>query len=283
MGLELVGPKLADFLRQTEQLNPHNKPVRMYCFRGGQRSQSMSWLLEKGGFQVELLKGGYKAYRKFVQKSFFEEQKFLVLSGCTGAGKTRMLLEMQQRGEQIIDLEGLALHRGSAFGGYHQPTELTTEMFENKLHREWASLKRGCRVWVEDEGRTLGKCFIPEGFWPQMRSAPVVFLDIQQDERVKHLVEEYGSYAHELLLGSVNRIKKRLGPQTHKICLEALQERDYAAVAKYCLDYYDEAYLYSLNKRQAHPVWTLPLERVDAEAFAHEVIAFADSHSSTAV
>lgn len=277
LGLEFVGPKLADFLRKMESLNPQKKIVRMYCFRGGQRSQSMAWLMEKGGFQVELLQGGYKMYRRFVQKSFSQQQEFLVLSGCTGSGKTRMLHALRENGEQVIDLEGLAHHRGSAFGGYHQPPELTTEMFVNNLHVEWSKLQRNRRVWVEDEGRTLGKCFIPDDFWPQMRAAPVVFLDIAQPERVKHLVAEYGSYAHELLLDSVNRIKKRLGPQVHSLCLDALAQKDYALVAKHCLDYYDRAYLYCLEKRQAAPIFELVLDRVEAEAHVERVVEFADS------
>ena len=123
LGLEFVGPKMAEFVREAHRINPRKKPMRMYCFRGGQRSHSMAWLLEGSGFPVTLLKGGYKAYRREAIRSFREPQKVMVLSGCTGCGKTRILQALKERGRQILDLEELSLHKGSAFGGYHQPPE----------------------------------------------------------------------------------------------------------------------------------------------------------------
>ena len=248
----------------------------MYCFRGGQRSQSLAWLLAKGGFEVRLLEGGYKAYRQHVLSHLQTPQEMVILSGCTGSAKTRLLHALRDRGEQIIDLEGLACHRGSAFGGYHQPADLVTEMFENRLHAVWEGLDRDRRVWVEDEGRTLGKVFVPDPFWFQMRSAPVIFLDIAQEHRVRFLVQEYGHYDRALLAASVDRIARRLGPENHKACSQALQEGDYAEVVRRSLDYYDKAYLYCLKKREADPIFELPLEGVDVETNADILIDFAD-------
>jgi len=274
LGLEFVGPKMAEFVRQAGRLNPEKKPMRMYCFRGGQRSQSLAWLLEKGGFEITLLKGGYKGYRREVLRSFSEPQRVVVLSGCTGAGKTRLLQALSTRGEQIVDLEALAGHRGSAFGGYHQPPTLTTEMFHNLLHQQWAGLNRRQTTWFEDEGRTLGKLLVPDEIWTQMRSAPVIFLDIPQAERVKLLVQEYAHYDDSLLRDSLNRIAKRLGGLTHRECLEGLEEKRYDLVARRCLDYYDKAYRHSLERRQPNPYWELPLEGTDAEANARELLRF---------
>jgi tRNA 2-selenouridine synthase len=275
-GLEFVGPKMADFVREANRLNPDKKVFRMYCFRGGQRSQSLAWLLQKGGFEVELLNGGYKAYRKHVLESFHQPQDFLVLSGCTGSAKTRLLHALRDRGEQIIDIEGLACHRGSAFGGYHQPADLTTEMFENRLHQVWQRTERTRRVWVEDEGRTLGKIFIPDGFWSQMRAAPVVFLDVAQEHRVKFLVQEYSHYDDSLLADSVDRIQRRLGSELHKKCRSALVEGNYTEVVRYALDYYDKAYLYCLNKREAKPLFNLSLEGVDIDSNVERLLEFAN-------
>lgn len=265
LGLELVGPKLADFVRRACQLNPRKTPIRMYCFRGGERSHSMAWLLEKGGFSIQLLGGGYKAYRRHLLESFGQPQAMLVLSGCTGAGKTRVLQSLRRRGEQVLDLEELACHKGSAFGGYRQPSDLTTEMFQNLLHQDWRTLQRDRRVWVEDEGRTLGKLVIPDEFWNQMRAAPVVFLDVDQESRVNLLVEEYGQCDPALLLGSVNRIQKRLGGVVHRRCVEALGAGDHAEVVRLCLDYYDRAYLHCVEKRDPHPLWKLRLDGIDTE------------------
>ena len=276
LGLEFVGPKMADFIREARRLNPSEKNIRMYCFRGGQRSQSMAWLLEKGGFQVSLLEGGYKAFRRHVLESFEEKQKFVVLSGCTGSAKTKVLLALREMGEQVIDLEGLAQHRGSAFGGYHQPPDLTTEMFQNLLWSEWRGLDRDRRVWVEDECRSLGRVYIPDGFWPQMRDAPVIFMDVDQPHRVEFLVQEYGDFDTELLLGSVDKIAKRLGSLKHKLCREALLEGELAEVVRHTLNYYDQAYLYSLNKRQADPLYKIEFEDLSIPLNAKKVLAFAE-------
>ena len=274
LGLEIVGPKLADFVREARRLNPRKLPIAMYCFRGGQRSQSLAWLLEKGRFQVEILEGGYKAYRRELIRSFQESQKIVVLSGCTGSGKTRLLQALKDRDEQILDLEALASHKGSAFGGYHQPPELTTEMFHNLIHQEWSKLDRERTVWFEDEGRTLGKLLVPDEVWVQMRAAPVIFLDIPQEQRVKLLVEEYAGYDDALLRDSLDRIAKRLGGLDHQLCLNALDEGRYADVAKRTLDYYDQAYRHCVNKRQPDPFWELPLPGVETESNIETLLRF---------
>lgn len=274
LGLDLVGPKMGNFLREARKLNPEDRPFRVHCFRGGQRSQSLAWLLEKGGFQVDVLNGGYKAYRRHVLESFAEPQKILVLSGCTGSGKTRILHGLAERGMQVIDLEGLACHRGSAFGGYHQPSELTTEMFQNKLHAVWAQLDREVSVWIEDEGQMLGGLVVPEPFWQQMRQAPVVFLDIPQEARAELLVEEYGHYDYDRLKGSIDKISKRLGGLTHRLCLQALAENDRRKVATLCLNYYDKAYLYCLERRQPSSLRQLSLDGVDTSINVQRLLEF---------
>jgi tRNA 2-selenouridine synthase len=274
LGLEIVGPKLADFIRKAKSLNPGKAPLRMYCFRGGQRSQSLAWLLEKGGFQLTLLEDGYKSYRREIQRSFQERQNIMIISGCTGSGKTRLLHALRERGEQIVDLEDLASHKGSAFGGYHQPPELTTETFHNLIHEVWSKLDRDRTVWIEDEGRTLGRLLIPEDVWVQMRAAPVIFLDIPQEERVKLLVEEYADYDDKLLRNSIDRIAKRLGGLDHKMCLEALVDGRYADVAKRTLDYYDQAYRHCLSKREPKPLWELPLPGIETTPNVEALLRF---------
>lgn len=277
LGLEIVGPKMADFVRQASHLNPDRQEMRMYCFRGGQRSQSLSWLLGQAGFSITLLRGGYKAYRRAVLESFQEPQEIVVLSGCTGAGKTRLLQALERRGQQILDLEGQASHRGSAFGGYEQPASLTTEMYQNLLHLAWSRLDRRKPVWIEDEGRTLGKLQVPDDIWTQMRRAPVVFLDIAQEHRVELLVQEYGDYGRDLLRASIDRIARRLGGVTHQRCLVALEEGNYREVVRHCLDYYDKAYLHCVRKRNQEPFWSLSLPGIDTEHNAEALLEFVAS------
>ena len=120
-GLELVGPKLADFVRQARELSA-GKPLFLYCWRGGMRSGSMAWLFRTAGFKTFLLKGGYKAYRRsFIDLLDKYPWKIVVLGGPTGCGKTEILHRLQEKGQQVIDLEGLAHHKGSAFGALGEP------------------------------------------------------------------------------------------------------------------------------------------------------------------
>lgn len=272
LGLRFVGPKMADFVRRADLLNPERSPLRMYCFRGGQRSQSMAWLIEKAGHEITLLRGGYKAFRNHVLRSFEIPQKMIVLSGCTGSAKTETLKRLSELGEQVIDIEAVACHRGSAFGGYFQPKDLSTEMFENRLFMEWRALRRERFLWVEDESRSLGKVFLPAEFWRQLRAAPVVFLDIPQAARVDYLVREYGEYDRALLADSVDRIAKRLGPQTHAATKAALETGNYAEVVRLTLGYYDKAYRYSLAKRRPEPLYHLSMSELNADECAANLL-----------
>ena len=250
LGLEMVGPKMANFVRQARKLGP---ALRLYCFRGGARSSSLGWLFDSAGFTIEVLEGGYKAYRFLVHAAFAEPQKMLVLGGPTGAGKTRLLQILRTRGENVIDLEGLAHHRGSAFGtlAEQQPT---TEQFENDLGQHWLTLNRTQTVWLEDECKTIGRISLPEPLWAQMRNAQLLFLDLPQAERIRHLLEDYGTVEPCRLIECAERIAPRLGPQRIAAFRAAVEMGNYAEGARITLDYYDSAYLFGMSKRDPERV-----------------------------
>lgn len=274
-GLELVGPKLSGFVKRVTEMNPEGRDLAVYCARGGERSASMAWLLERAGMRVWLLKGGYKAYRRQVLDSFEESQSMILLSGYTGSGKTLMLSALRRRGEQVIDLEALAYHQGSVFGGREQPANYTNEMFWNRLHSEWMKLERGRPVWLEDEARNLGRVEIPPAVFAQMRSQPVVFLEIPQPERVKRLLEDYGEADPEFLAAGLERIARRLGGERYQASLEALKEGDLAEVARLTLSYYDRAYLHGLHHRDQSTITHLACTGIDVESNVRELVRIA--------
>ena len=142
LGLSLVGPKLADFVKQSKKLNPQGKEVLVHCWRGGMRSSSFAWLLDTAGLTASTLVGGYKAYRNTVLSAFSEPHNLIILGGKTGSGKTDILKELARQGEQIIDLEGLANHKGSTYGAIGQAPQPATEQFENLVHQQWRQLDR---------------------------------------------------------------------------------------------------------------------------------------------
>ena len=282
VGLGLVGPKLADFVKQSKKLNPQGKEVLVHCWRGGMRSGSFAWLLDTAGLTASTLVGGYKAYRNAVLSSFSEPLNLLILGGKTGSGKTDILKELARQGEQIIDLEGLAHHKGSTYGAIGQLPQPGTEQFENTLFNKFKELdlsgKR--RIWLEDESRSIGSCFIPISLWHQMRAAPVAFVDLPKPCRVQRLVQEYtgidrGTNAHHLLVEATNRIQKRLGGKVTKDALEALARHDYATVADLTLDYYDKAYLHGLSQRDSANVHKLEISEDNPAETARHLIEWA--------
>ena len=165
-GLELIGPQLADKLSAARRLCKGRREVLMHCWRGGMRSASLAWLLETGGFHVTLLEGGYKAYRAEVRRILAFPADVRVLGGMTGCGKTDILAELAALGCQTIDLEGLAVHRGSAFGGVGLEPQPSGEMFENMLADRWAALERSRPVWLEDEDKRIGNIAVCPQFFP---------------------------------------------------------------------------------------------------------------------
>ncbi|WP_167616595.1 tRNA 2-selenouridine(34) synthase MnmH [Maribellus sediminis] len=259
LGLDFVGPKMSDFVRQAKRI-ARNKKVMVHCWRGGMRSASMAWLFETAGLEVFVLKGGYKAYRQYIREQFSRPVKMVVLGGYTGSGKTDILQELKEQGEQFLDIEGLANHRGSAFGPLGQNPQPSNEQFENDLADAWRKFDFSKPVWVEDESRQLGQCGIPDPLFQQLRSAPLIKIIISKKLRINRLVKEYGGFEKEALRLKVESIKKRLGGLAASEAIEALENGELATVTDITLSYYDKAYDYGTSQRDPESVFILDLE-----------------------
>jgi len=263
LGYEYVTPKLQDFVNDAFKIAP-NGNVIVHCWRGGMRSHAFAQHLVENGFNdVKLIIGGYKAYRNYVLDNLATPAQIKVLGGYTGSGKTHILNELKKLGHQMIDLEGLAHHKGSAFGGIGQPEQPTVEQFENNLHKEFQLLDLTRPIWVEDESYDIGRVKIPKPFYEQMQEAQLYFIEISQHERAKHLVLEYGICDNQLLAESIHRISKRLGGLSVKNAISALEQDDYYDVAMIALHYYDKLYLKGMNNPKWKNVITIPLPTIN--------------------
>jgi tRNA 2-selenouridine synthase len=272
-GLEFVGPKMPGFVKAAVKIAPKRK-LMLHCWRGGMRSESMAWLFSTTGFQIYLLNGGYKAYRSFIRSGLEAAEHFIILSGKTGSGKTEVLREMKKMGVQVIDLEGLANHKGSAFGALGEDPQPTNEQFENDLYKVYSELDPGQPVFLEDESRSIGKVVMPEGFFQIMRSGPVIRLEMGAKLRVERLVVDYSKYPKEQLIESVNKIEKRIGGQNANKIVAAIEAEDFHTAIDMVLGYYDKTYNYGLTKRENPQIHYLETNTINAEYNAKLVINF---------
>ncbi len=271
-GLELSGPSLSNRLRAAVKLMKGEKQVLVHCWRGGMRSEFYAFLLKFYGFEPVLMKGGYKAYRNFALEYFSRPFQFYVLCGKTGAGKTILLNELQQRGEQVIDLEKLASHRGSAFGALGMMPQPTQEQFENNLFKALYSMDINRPIWIENESRTIGDKVVPVGIWNNMQSSKRLFLELNFDERLDCIINEYGKFPVNSLKDSMLKIGKRLGPQHVKRAVELLDENQIREAFCIALNYYDRSYMYNLTKSKVDVDVTIDITGQPKSEIAHMLI-----------
>ncbi|HAF30479.1 MAG TPA: tRNA 2-selenouridine(34) synthase MnmH [Bacteroidales bacterium] len=274
VGLEIVGSKLRNFADTARKLSKDNQ-LLVHCWRGGMRSSSMAWLFEMTGIKTYVLEGGYKAFRNYGKSQLTSSKKIIILGGLTGSGKTETLLKIKERGEQVVDLEGLAHHKGSAFGALGQEPQPTNEQFENNLIYEWLSLDITKPIWLEDESHSIGSNWIPNELFSIMRESPVVKMELNKEDRIKRLVNEYAGFDAKFLETCILKIGKKLGGQNVKAALESLENGDLSHVADITLAYYDKSYSFGINSRSENSIYPVYLDSDDPEKNAEILIEFA--------
>ena len=257
-------------VKQAQKLAP-GKEVRLHCWRGGMRSGAVQWLLELAGFKVHLLDHGYKEYRRAVLASVAAPRAWRVLGGLSGSGKTDVLhvLAAAPHAQSVLDLEGIAHHKGSAFGAIGQPAQPTQEQFENNLAAAMTELPAATPTWVEDESRQIGRLTIPPAMFEQLRVAPRWIVNAPRPARVAKLAAEYGAENPAELAAAITRLAKRLGGLATQQALEAVARGDFPLMVELVLDYYDKTYAYGLAARSGEALQTaVSVPGCDADANA---------------
>ncbi|MBN3580789.1 tRNA 2-selenouridine(34) synthase MnmH [Algoriphagus aestuarii] len=261
-GFQLVGPRFYEIQKSALTRFPEGK-ILVYCWRGGMRSQILSWLLSMVGFEVYRLKGGYKTYRTFTFEQVRKDWNMLVLGGKTGVGKTRLLKALESRGEQIIDLEALANHKGSAFGAIGQKPQPSVEQFENLLAEELAKKDPEKIIWLENESRRIGKIVLNDHFFDQMATSPLVDIRKQESDRIKLIIEEYSHLPTEELIAAVNRLKKKLGGLRTTEAIQDIIQGNHEGWISNMLIYYDKTYQFDLERHRPDLIEVLDLSNKD--------------------
>ncbi|MEB3331593.1 MAG: tRNA 2-selenouridine(34) synthase MnmH [Synechococcaceae cyanobacterium] len=270
-GLTMVGPRLAELAEAllAAAAACRGEPLRLHCWRGGMRSESVARLAASLALPVRLLEGGYKRYRRWVLERFEQPWPLRLLGGRTGCGKTELLLALGARGVAVVDLEGLASHRGSSFGALGLPPQPSSEQFENRLAAALSEASAAAEIWLEAESAQVGRCRIPGALWRQMKSAPALEVRRPLQQRLDQLMTTYGSQEREALAEATRRIARRLGPQRTALALEAIAAGDGPAACRQMLDYYDRCYDHDLG---AHACESVELEALSADDAAQLLI-----------
>ncbi|MDR9502515.1 MAG: tRNA 2-selenouridine(34) synthase MnmH [Desulfurivibrionaceae bacterium] len=262
-GLEIVGPKLAALVKEIRE---HGGPVPLiYCWRGGMRSASVCGLMQISGQPCQRLAGGYKAFRTHVRQHFAQPARLLLLGGSTGSGKTALLHRLAQDHLQILDLEGVANHKGSAFGHINEKPQPTNEQFENNLFQAWQHLDPSQPILVENESRVIGKVHLPEPLFSQMRAAPLLAIEVPKKERIARLIADYAGTPKAELVEATKRIAKKLGPEKVKRVEEHIQNEAFHQACEILLSYYDIYYYRGVFKRPPELIHHLELEGRDLD------------------
>lgn len=272
IGLDFAGQKLRWYVEQVLEKCKNGK-ISIYCWRGGQRSQSLAWLFDKAGLDVECLNGGYKAFRNYLQEYFNQwDSNIILIGGKTGSGKTAILHSLSTLGEQVLDLEKLACHKGSAFGGIGEGAQPSYEQFGNLIFYEISQMNPKNTIWIESESKAIGKVRIPDGIWNSICNAPMIELEIPLEERVRHLVDVYCKYSDQVLKESFLKITKRLGTLQVQSALNHIDKQEYKEAARIALHYYDKSYKHSLDFMKKGLHRSLKIEKYDALDIAKKMI-----------
>ena len=275
-GLKYTGPAMSSKLEYALKIAKNGK-LLAHCWRGGMRSEAMAWLFSLGDIKAEVLDGGYKSYRHHILESLSGKRNMIVLGGMTGSSKTHILKYLKTTGQQIVDLEGLANHKGSAFGALGQPAQPSTEQFANILFNDSKQLSRDLPVWVEDESRNIGSIFIPDRFYLNMQDSPSVILKMDVKTRLPRLMEEYATFSPESLRISILKISKRLGGDNTSDAINAVETGDLAKAIEIVLYYYDKAYQFGLKKKNNKNIIYVNTDIDDIEINALKVLDAARS------
>jgi len=273
LGSSYVLANIRKHLDHTLRHKPKEFHPLFYCARGGQRSKSFATICAEVGWQCSILEGGYKCYRSQVLSNLAalsEKLKIIIISGRTGTGKTRILEELEKRGENIIDLEHLARHRGSLLGslpGVEQPQQ---KLFETLLCNKFKSLKFQNPVFIEAESSKIGNVQIPSPLWKAMRNSPQILVTSDRPKRAHYLLKDYVNLkTNQEGLFALFRILEKSGLNTvAEECRNLSAKQDWVSLANILLQsHYDKRYDRSIRSHERQIIMEFALPDLRSKNF----------------
>ncbi|HEU4962855.1 MAG TPA: tRNA 2-selenouridine(34) synthase MnmH [Bacilli bacterium] len=254
LAMMTVSPKIPQLVEQMEELMKHGELV-IFCWRGGMRSYSACTFMDLLKYPVKRLKGGYRAYRQMVLEKLALQERLdaplIVLHGLTGVGKTRILLQLKERGHQVLDLEKLANHRGSVFGAVGLGKPSNQKSFDSGLFEALRTLDPNRAVFMEAESKRIGRSVMPDWLEEAKHAGIHVVIEASMDKRVERLIEDYlphdNAAIHTALEDSLQKIRKRFQPADYTALEDLFNQGDYETFTAQLLEqYYDPRYEHKL-------------------------------------
>jgi tRNA 2-selenouridine synthase len=269
IGAAHVARNIAGHLENTLADKPGSYAPLVYCWRGGQRSNAMATVLDQVGWRVTLVKGGYKTWRRGVTAALYDAEpdlRVVLLDGDTGSGKTEILGRLGALGIQTLDLEGLAGHRGSLFGGLRGTEQPGQKMFESRLMQALAGVDRSRPVVVEAESSKIGERMTPPMLWKAMLAAPCIELRVPLASRARYLISAYRDVVEDrmALERTLLRLPGRHGRKRLAEWLDLVRSGQFEILAQALMqDHYDPAYQRSRREDQRQRLGVVAVEDLD--------------------
>lgn len=255
-GVELVAPKIPSMIERVARLQAGtSQPVVVFCWRGGMRSLALAQFLELAGIPARQLCGGHKAFRRYVLDYFDRGQwpRLLVFRGLTGVGKTYYLHRLAEQGYPVIDLEGLANHRGSAFGNLGLPPQPSQKSFEALLWDELRKIPLDGYMLAEGESRHIGRVALPARFYQALQAETSIWMQASLQARVRNILADYPALdrlKQEFVL-PIRALKDKLGKETMNRYLDLLETGNWSDLVRELMEnYYDPLYRHTLPERR---------------------------------
>lgn len=284
-GAALVAQNLSYHLSHHFADKPKGYHPLIYCWRGGQRSYSMALVLTQVGWQTTLLEGGYKTYRAYVRAQLEQlppQFSYRILCGLTGTAKTELLQRLSQAQVQVLDLEGLANHRGSLLGAAEISEQPSQKQFESDLLVALQRFDPACPVWIEAESNKIGERFVPQGLWLQMKEAPCVEIKVPMPSRVEWLLTHYAHFTRNpcLLKDKLNYLQRNYSKAQLQHWYELIDRELWSEFVRSLLEiHYDPAYRRSMGRQHANIQQHYRLTDLSAKSLQQLVRTLVLNHS----
>lgn len=272
LGAAYVAANIAAHLRGALAGRPASFAPLVHCWRGGQRSHAMATILDQVGWRVTLLEGGYRTWRRHVSARLYEDGPALrlaLLDGGTGTAKTEMLGRLAARGVQVLDLEGLAGHRGSLFGALPGRPQPSQKLFESRLLAALEALDPARPILVEAESSKIGERMVPPALWRAMVAAPRIELRAPAEARARYLAGTYADFTRDpaAVAAALSRLPDRPGRQRLADWADLAAAGEHEALAAALIErHYDPAYARSARREERRMLGVIETDALDEAA-----------------